>query len=79
MKKWVKQNCYDPLTDLSVDDVDSYFIDEIKGFILLEFGQFDLLKVKILINEFCQKYSIKCGKVTHRNIALNTVIKLMRA
>lgn len=76
---WVLKNTVDPLKDLTPEEIDSFFVDSHKGFILLDFGQFHLLKPKIMIHEFCLKYDLLCGKVTHKNMALNMVIQLMRA
>lgn len=59
--------------------MDSFFIDSKKGFILLEFGQFYLLKTKIMLGEFCKKYDLMCGKVTHKNKVIGMAIQLMRA
>ena len=46
---------------------------------LLDFGQFYLLKVKIMLHQFCEVYRLACGKVTQHSRALNMMIQLMRA
>jgi hypothetical protein len=79
MDNWIRNNCFDRLPELTGEDVDSFFIESKKGFILLDFGQFDLLRTKTYITEICQKHAITCGKVSVTNFALNTVIQLMRA
>ena len=55
------------------------FVEKKKGFILLDFGQFELLATKILLNDFCKDKKLMCGKCTIKNKALGTVIQLMRA
>ena len=47
---WVLKNTVDPLKELTPDQIDSFFVDSHKGFILLDFGQFYLLKPKIMIH-----------------------------
>ena len=47
--EWVRKNSYDPLVDLKGQIIDSFFVDGLKGFILLDFGQSSLLRVKIML------------------------------
>ncbi len=78
MQQWIYKNSVDPLKDLNGQEVEEIFVQERKAFILLDFGQFDLLKTKIMLDDFCAKYLITCGKVTHHNKALHMTIQLMR-
>lgn len=55
------------------------FVDEKKGFILLDFDQFELLATRILLQDFCEEKQIMCRKCTHKNNVLNMVVQLMRA
>ena len=55
------------------------FVEKKKGFILLDFGQFELLATKILLNDFCKEKGLMCGKCTIKNKVLGMVIQLMRA
>lgn len=54
MSEWVRHNCFDNLRELTGDDIDDMFVNKKRGFVLLEFGQFELLATKILINDFCK-------------------------
>jgi hypothetical protein len=63
MANWIRKNSYDPLKNLNGEDVDTFFVDSKKGFILLDFGQFNLLRTKIMLNAFCEAYNLLCGKV----------------
>lgn len=54
-------------------------VEEKKGFILLDFGQFELLATKILLQDYCTKKGLMCGKTTIKNKALMIVVRLMRA
>lgn len=53
-------------------------VDGKRGFILVDFGQFYLLKTKIMLSQFCTKFELKCGKVSHTNKAFNMVIQLLQ-
>lgn len=53
MSQWIRHNCFDSLPELKGEDVDDMFVNKKRGFILLEFGQFNLLATKILLNDFC--------------------------
>lgn len=53
-------------------------VDGKRGFILVDFGQFYLIKTKIMLKQFCTKFELKCGKVSYSNKALNLVIQLMQ-
>ena len=55
------------------------FVDQKKGFILLDFGQFELLGTKILLHDYCNEKGFLCGKCTIHNHILNMVVQLMRA
>lgn len=45
---------------------------------MVDFGQFYLLKAKIMLEQFCRKFELKCGKVSHTNKAFNMVIQLLQ-
>jgi hypothetical protein len=50
---WITSNVVDPLHELTGEELDEFFVEGKKGFILLDFGQFYLLKPKIMISQFC--------------------------
>lgn len=79
MSEWVRHNCFDAFPELSGEQVDELFVQKKKGFILLDFGQFDLLSTKIVLNDFCRDKKLLCGKCTIKNKILGMVIQLMRA
>lgn len=64
----------DPLPELTEKQIDSLFVGSKKGLILLDFGQFYLLKTKIMIDDFCKKYDLFCGKISHQNKGLSMAI-----
>lgn len=55
------------------------FIEKKKGFIMLDFGQFDLLRAKNYVNDFCVEHGLTCGKVTPNSFALSLTIQLFSA
>ena len=55
------------------------FVNGKKGFVLLDFEQFELLATKILLHDYCKEKGFLCGKCTIRNQILNMVVQLMRA
>lgn len=79
MSKWVRYNCFDSLRELTGEDIDDMFVNKKRGFVLLEFGNFNLLATKILLHDFCEKKGMLCGKCTVNNPILNIVVQLMRA
>ena len=50
-----------------------------KGFLLLDYGEFELLATKILLHDYCQEKEFLCGKCTVNNSMLGLVMKLMQA
>jgi len=44
---------------------------------LIDYGEFELLRTKIYLHEFCEYQHIQCGKVTTSNPLLNLATKLM--
>lgn len=79
MSEWVHHNCFDSLRELTGEDIDDMFVNQKRGFVLLEFGHFNLLATKILLHDFCQEKGMLCGKCTVNNPILNIVVQLMRA
>lgn len=61
------------------EDIDDMFVNKKKGFILLDFDNFELLATKILLHDYCQEKGFLCGKCTIKNKILNMVVQLMRA
>ena len=53
MAEWVRHNCHDTLSEITSEDIDSLLAKGKAGLILLDYGSFQLLRSKILINDFC--------------------------
>ena len=79
MSEWVRHNCFDALPEIKGEQIDEMFVEQKKGFILLDFGQFNLLATKILLNDYCKENKLLCGKCTVKNQVLGMVVQLMRA
>lgn len=51
--------------------------EEKKGFIVLDFGEFELIRTKIYVQEFCEYQKIKCFKITAKNPLLSVGLQLL--
>lgn len=56
MFKWMRDNVVDPLEELTGEQIDEMLVEGKRGFVLLDFGQFYLLKTKIMLDQFCKKF-----------------------
>lgn len=63
MDKWIQHNIMDPLKELTIENLEKMFREGQPGFILLSYGEFELIRAKIYINDFCHYKNIKCWKV----------------
>jgi hypothetical protein len=79
MAEWIRHNSFDPMPELTGDNVDDMFVNKRKGFMLLDFGQFELLGTKILLHDYCVEKEFLCGKCTINNKILGMVVQLMQA
>jgi hypothetical protein len=56
--------------------LDRVFTENKKAFLLLDFGEFELIRSKIFLQEFCEYQKIKCFKLSSTNPLLNLGLKM---
>lgn len=62
---------------MTVEELDRLLREDKKGFIMLDFGEFELIRSKIYLQEFCEYQQAKCFKVTAQSPLFNVVLRLM--
>jgi len=77
MDKWIQKQTKDPLKELAIEQLESTFRKGEKAFILLSFGEFELLRTKIYLDDFCVYKGIDCWKVEPTSPIYSTVIQLL--
>lgn len=77
MDHWIQHLITDPLKELSIEQLEETFRNGQKSFILLSYGEFELLRTKIYINDFCHFKSIKCWKVEPKSPIYSVVTQLL--
>jgi hypothetical protein len=75
--RWIKRHITEQLPELVVEELDRLLRDDKKGFIMLDFGEFELIRSKIYLQEFCEYQQAKCFKISAQNPLLSVGLRLM--
>ncbi len=76
MDKWIQHLISDPLKELTIEHLEETFRNKQKNFILLSFGEFELLRTKIYLNDFCRFKEIQCWKIEPTSPIYSVVTQL---
>ena len=77
MDKWIRHQTVDSMAEVDIKQLEESFRKGERSFILLDYGEFQLIRTKIYLHDFCQYKQMQCWKVQTSNPIYSVVTRLL--